>query len=441
MNIKNNELPFHLNLKFVNRTSYIVHHKSSLILLHLPQHSCSCMKPTLWTRNFTLLTLSNFLMCCSYYSLISTLPLYVSSVLHAPFSVVGLLLSSYAIAAILVRPFCGFGLDYFGRKTIFILSLLVYGLIFNGYVFASTVMIMLFLRFAHGLTWGLTTTSNTTLAGDIIPAEKRGEGFGLFGVSTTGGMALGPPVGTFILQHWGYNAMFVAGSAISIISMIMASLMKYPKYEPLPQNRQFKWRNLFEKSTVIPSANLLIIGLAYGGLISFIALYGKEIGIKNPSGFFLVYALGIITSRFSVGRALDRNGPRLVIMICLTLIIIGYPLLALLRTPLGYYSAAVILGLGNGVVWPTFQAMVNNIVPSNRRGAANSTLFIAMDLGMGLGMMIAGVISQQYSISLAFICCSGYCATGLLLFRLFTLKHYLKRRVLVLLSQNSEVAR
>jgi len=394
------------------------------------------MKSKLWNRNFTLLTLSNFLMCSAYYSLISTLPIYVSSVLHAPHSIVGLVLSAYAIAAILIRPFTGFGLDYFGRKTIFIASLLVYGLIFNMYVFASTVMIILFLRFAHGLAWGLTTTSNTTLAGDIIPGEKRGEGFGLFGVSTTIGMALGPPIGTFILLHSGYNAMFIAGSLISLISMILAGLIKYPAYSPLPENRQFRWKNLFETSTVIPSVNLLVIGLSYGGLLSFIALYGKEIGIENPSGFFLVFALGIITSRFSAGKAVDRNGPRLVIMFCLSLLIIGYPLLALVKNAWGFYTAALIIGFGNGVVWPTFQAMVNNIVPSNRRGAANSTLFIAMDLGMGLGMMIAGLISQKYGISRAFLLCSTYCAAGLILFRLFTLKYYLKKRVLVLVGRN-----
>lgn len=393
------------------------------------------MKSKLWNRNFTLLAISNFLMCCAYYSLISTLPLYVSDILHAPHGVVGLVLSAYAIAAILVRPFCGFGLDFFGRRTIFIASLLIYGLIFNTYVFASTVMIILMIRFAHGLTWGLATTSNTTIAGDIIPAEKRGEGFGLFGVTTTAGMALGPPVGTFILQHSGYNTMFLAGAAISIISMILAAFIRYPSYTPLPENRQFKWKNLFEAGTVVPSVNLTIIGLSYGGLISFIALYGKETGIPNPSGFFLVFALGIISSRFSAGKAVDRNGPRMVIMVCLLLLIIGYPLLALLQNAWGYYISALVLGFGNGVVWPTFQAMVNNTVPANRRGAANSTLFIAMDLGMGLGMIIAGQISQHYSISAAFLCCSSYCAAGLALFRLFTLKHYLKRRLLVLLNR------
>lgn len=388
------------------------------------------MQSRLWNRNFTLLTLSNFLMCCAYYSLISTLPLYISTVIKANHSIVGLVLASYAIAAILVRPFCGFGLDFFGRRTIFIASLLVYGLIFNVYIVAVTVWFMIAVRFAHGLTWGLTTSSNSTVAGDIIPAEKRGEGFGYFGVTTTAGMALGPLVGSFILQHGGYNFMFIAGFGISMVSMILAACIRYPAYHRLPDTK-FRWNNLLEAKVFIPSLNLLITSLSYGGLLSFIALYGKEIGIRNPSGFFLIYALGIITSRFSAGKAVDRNGPRRIIIICLSMLIIGFPLLALVRNSYGFYISAVILGFGNGVVWPTFQAMINNIVEPNRRGAANSTAFMAMDLGMGLGMILAGTISQMWSISAAFLFCSLSSAAGLTLFLRLTLVHYLKHRTIV----------
>lgn len=385
------------------------------------------MKPQLWNRNFTLLTLSNFLMCCAYYSLISTLPLYISSVLKANHSIVGLVLASYAIAAILVRPFCGFGLDYFGRKAIFIASLLLYGLIFNVYIVVITVWFMIGVRIAHGLTWGLTTSSNSTLAGDIIPAEKRGEGFGYFGVMTTAGMALGPLIGSFILQRWGYNVMFFSGFGVSMVSMILAGLIRYPEYHRLPDTK-FRWNNLLENRALIPSLNLLITSLSYGGLLSFIALYGKEIGIRNPSGFFLIYALGIIASRFSAGKAIDRNGPRRIIILCLSLLIIGFPLLALVKNEYGFYFSAIILGFGNGVVWPTFQTMINNIVAPNRRGAANSTAFMAMDLGMGLGMILVGAISQELSISAAFLFCSAFSAIGLLLFLRHTLKHYLRHR-------------
>jgi MFS family permease len=289
------------------------------------------------------------------------------------------------------------------------------------------VWFMIIVRFIHGLTWGLTTTSNSTLAGDIIPADKRGEGFGYFGMMTTAGMALGPVIGSFIQEHAGYDAMFLAGFGISMVSMILAAMIRYPVYHREPGVR-FRWKNLMEGRALIPSLNLLVTSLSYGGLISFIALFGKEIGIKNPAGFFLIYSFGIIAARFTVGKAIDRNGPRRIIMICLTLLIIGFPLLALVRNAYGFYISAVILGFGNGVVWPTFQTMINNIVDQKRRGAANSTAFMAMDLGMGLGMILSGVVSQQFSIPVAFLCCAVFSAGGLVLFLRLTLPHYLKFR-------------
>ncbi|HZX61676.1 MAG TPA: MFS transporter, partial [Bacteroidales bacterium] len=127
------------------------------------------MPNTLWNRNFTLLTFSNFFMCSAYYSLISILPIYISTELHSSKSIVGLVLASYIVASVLVRPFVGFGLDKYGRKTILIVSLLLYALVFNGYLIAWTVAVMILVRFIHGLTWGLTTTSNSTVAVDIIP--------------------------------------------------------------------------------------------------------------------------------------------------------------------------------------------------------------------------------------------------------------------------------
>jgi MFS family permease len=387
-------------------------------------------KSTLWTRDFTLLTLSNFLMCSAYYSLISTLPLYITSVLNTPHGIVGLVMAGYAIAAILIRPFCGYWLDFSGRKGIFLASLVIYGLIFNAYILVFSVMFMFLVRFLHGLTWGLTTTSNSTIAGDLIPAEKRGEGFGYFGVTTTAGMAVGPVIGSFIQEHAGYEVMFLAGSGISMVSLLLAALIRYPKYVP-PAGMKFNWKVLFERKSVIPALNLLITAVSYGGLLSFIALYGKEIGIKNPQGFFLIYALGIITSRFSAGKAVDRNGPRRIIILCLSLLITGFPILALVKTPFGFFFSAFILGIGNGVVWPTFQAMISNIVPVHRRGAANSTAFMAYDLGIGLGMILAGMISQHSSLTVSFLVCSAVCAAGLALFLGVTLRHYMRNRLTV----------
>jgi MFS family permease len=169
--------------------------------------------------------------------------------------------------------------------------------------------------------------------------------------------------------------------------------------------------------------------ITYGGLLSFVALYGRELGISNPAGFFLIYATGVIGARFTSGKFFDSHGPRMILLVCLSLLIIGFPLLALLQNPVGFYSAAVILGFGNGVVFPTFQAMTNNMVQQNRRGATNSTLFTFVDIGMGIGMILVGGIAQYISISMAFIVCSGICVVALLFFLFFTLKYYEKHKL------------
>jgi MFS family permease len=385
------------------------------------------MKPAndkVWNRNFTFLTLSNLLMCSSYYSLIAILPVYLSTELHAIKSVVGITLASYIVASVLSRPFTGFVLDRIGRKVIFLASLFFYAILFNGYIVATTIGMVIIVRFVHGLTWGITTTSNSTVAIDIIPSAKRGQGIGYFALSTTLGMAIGPVIGSYIFQIGGYYAMFIGGCVIGLVSAFLAWSIAYPGFSPVSTGNRMHWKEMFETTTILPALNVIFIMITYGGLLSFIALYGKEIGIIHASGFFLVYAMGIGFSRISSGKILDKNGPKYVIMACLLLLIIGFPLLALVKNPIGFYASAIILGVGNGVVFPTFQTMVNNMVPVNRRGIANSTLYTGVDIGMGSGMVIVGFIAQHYSISAAFLVCSAICVAGLAGFLTVTLKYY-----------------
>ena len=387
------------------------------------------MEQKIWNKKFILLILSNLLICITYYSLISALPIYISEELHANKSIVGLVLASYIVASVLIRPFSGFALDKFGRKTILLSSLLLYALIFCGYAFAATILFLLVLRFAHGFTWGITTIAGNTNIVDIIPDSKRGEGLGYYGLSTTMGMALGPIIGLFIMHSWGYYVMFFTGAFISLISFGCASFVKYPPYKPTEENHHFSWPKLFEIQSILPSLNLTIIQITYGGLLTFIALYGHEIGIRNASGFFLIYALGIASSRIISGKEFDKRGPRYILTFCISLLIIGFLFLALVKNPIGFYGSAIILGFGNGVIFPTFQTMVNNLSKPTRRGAANSTLYTGLDLGMGLGMIIMGIISQHTSITFAFIVSAVICLIGLIYFVTLSLGHYEKRKL------------
>jgi MFS family permease len=385
------------------------------------------MDKSLWNRDFSLLTLSNFLLCITYYALISTLPIYLADTMHADKSAIGLVLAAYTIASVTVRPVSGFALDKFGRKIILISALILYSMIFIGYMFALSIALITVLRFIQGLGWGISTISGSTVAVDIIPSEKRGEGIGFYSLSTTLGMSVGPVIGLFLVHHGSYFAMFVGMFVFSIIAIICAGIVKVPINIPHATNMGFNLHNLFEPKAVIPSVNLLVIMTAYGGLLSFVALYGKEMGVQDTSLFFLVFAAGIAISRITVGKTFDKNGPAVILTLCLLLDIVGFAVLALMKNPVGYFTSAILIGFGNGVVFPVFQTMVNNVAEPAHRGAANSTLYTALDLGMGAGMILIGFISEHTSLSVAFMCCAVICVIGLALFRFRVLNDYLQK--------------
>jgi MFS family permease len=378
----------------------------------------------IWNRNFIFLILSNFLMYITYYAILSALPIYLVSDLHASKIQVGVVVGTYTIASVLVRPFSGFALDRFGRRTIFLSALLIYSLLFSGYLVAGTIMSIILLRFAQGLTWGFTTVSGSTIAVDIIPVPKRGQGIGYFALSTTLGMSVGPVIGLFICHQWGYVPMFVSGCFISIASLVCAYEVHLRKRFVVGKRIRLKWNSMFDKNSIRPSLNVLITMMAYGALLSFIALYGREIGIQNSSLYFLILSFGIAAARLTSGKAFDRNGPRRIITLCLILLIIGFPLLAMAKSATLFYLSAIIIGFGNGVVFPTFSSMVNNLADATHRGAANSTLYTAVDMGMGFGMIMAGLIAQYISLSAIFWISALVCMAGLLFFRVFVLTYY-----------------
>lgn len=385
------------------------------------------MSDKLWTRDFTLIGIANLLMAIAFYFLLPTLPLYLKESLKASQSQVGLVLAFYTIAALIIRPFVGYALDSFGRKTIYLISFVLFSLLFIGYPLASSIALMVVIRFLHGLTWGSLSTSGSTIAVDFIPVSRRGEGISLFGLSMTIAMAIGPLIALSILGKTSFMGVFVIATAISMMGLLLALIIRFPVYKSNPDNRTFSIKRLIEKTSIPLSLNMLIVTITYGGILSFAALYAKEIGVMNSGPFFLLLAVGIGMSRFFSGKIFDRVGPFRIVIIGLILLILGFPILYLIPTSIGFHFAAVVIGLGFGIVMPTFQAMINNLVKPDRRGAANSTYFTSFDLGIGIGMIITGIISEHLGLGNAYLISSILISLALIVFLTYSYGHYKKR--------------
>lgn len=393
-----------------------------------PMSSHREVKATLWTRNFVLLSTANFLMFTAFYFLIPVLPVYISSELHGSKSMVGLILAVYTLSALLIRPLTGAAIDGLGRRLIYLVSMVVFSILFNFYILAGSIVILLVLRFIHGFTWGVTTTSGITAAVDVIPPTRRGEGIGIYGLSFTIAMAVGPLLGTVLLEAGNYHLVFIAAFLISLAGWLLALQVRYPIYLPANGGR-ISTRKMLEARAMPVSLNLLILNITYGGIISFIALYARELNIANPGYFFLLYAIGVAFSRPAAGRIFDRWGPRWLIGPGACFVISGFMIITSWKSPEGFYLSAVLLGFGGGVITPTFQAMVNNLIEPGRRGAANSTLFTALDMGIGGGMVLIGFLAEITSLTVAFRSCVLIALAAIVFFFKYAYPHYKKYHI------------
>ena len=383
----------------------------------------------LWTRSFILLALGNLMMAIGFYFLIPTLPIYVVEELHAQPSDVGYILAIYTVSALIIRPFTGIALDTWGRKWIYLISLLVFTLTLAVYPLMTSFFLLLALRFFHGFSWGVTTTSGMTVVVDIIPPEKRGRGIGYFGISFTLSMAIAPVLALIILEAFGYHSMFLIAALFSFCGLILAMFVKYPEFRVKREKIKFNWRQFIEPRGIPISIPLSLFGAAYGGVFSFITLFDKDLGLELAGTFFVILAIGVTLSRLFAGQILDRYGPTYIMLSGFVVSIIGFFILGWFNSPTGFLISAILIGIGAGVLIPTLQAMGNNIVDFKRRGAINATLITAFDLGIGVGSLGLGFLAEVIGFSWMYITCTMILFVAMTYYFAHTNGFYLKRYV------------
>lgn len=359
----------------------------------------------LWTKDFILLGLANLFMSIGFYFLMPALPIYVVDKLQANRGEVGYVLAAYTLSALIIRPFTGYVIDRAGRKWIFIISFLLFAFTLGTYPLASTFMLLLFIRFFHGFLWGITGTSGATLIVDVIPPARRGQGIGIYGLSMTIAMAIGPVLALIIMGDDHYNTMFLSSMSIALAGFIILVFVRYPHFET-KNTDPFTFGNILERKTIPIALIQLLFGATYGGIVSFITLYAKEIEIQQASPFFFIFAAGIFIARLWSGKIFDRKGPKYLVLAGIILLITGFFILSLVKNRGGFYSSAFFIGLGTGILMPTLMAMANNVVDKHRRGAANATVITAFDLGIGLGSILLGFLSERITLGYTYLSCT-----------------------------------
>lgn len=375
---------------------------------------------------------ANFSMSFAFYLLTPLLPLYLTDRFGASKDMIGLVLSGYTITALLVRPFSGFLVDSFPRKRVLLISLFFYFICFSGYLAAGTLLLFAIVRTMHGAPFGACTVANSTMAIDVLPSSRRNEGIGYYGLSNNVATAIAPTVGIFLYRYTAnFELLFWLAFLVAGVGFIADYTLKTPQ-KPV-QAVKLTWsldRFFLLKGWAI-GVNMAFFGLCYGVLSNYLAIYGKEmLNITGGTGtYFMLLAIGLIVSRIQGGRMLRKG--RLTHNAAEGIIIstIGYTLFVACPNMVGYYGSALLIGLGNGHMWPASQNMIIAMAQNNQRGTANSTILTSWDLGMGLGVLLGGAIVEYADYTTAFWWIAAMHVLGALFFFLVTRRQFQKGKI------------
>jgi len=402
--------PFFYAIYFASRRSF-VYNKGRPLNLNKLDDGGSHMKGTdvngiqqkfeygkekIWSRDFVLILFANFFVFLGFQMTLPTIPLFVEH-LGGNDQLIGFVVGIFTFSALLLRPFAGHALESRGRRFVYLLGLAIFVISVGSYSVAASILFLLLMRVVQGVGWGFSTTASGTIATDIIPMRRRGEGMGYFGLSGNLALAFGPSLGLFIADRLPFRNLFLICAALGLAAFLLATRIHYKKAEKHGAEKSGRKRfDFYEKTALQPSLLLFFITVTFGGIASFLPLYTAEKHISGIQWYFLVYALALMLTRTFAGKLYDRKGHKAVFVPSTLLIVAAMLLLSWLPNPFVLFSAAFLYGFGFGSVQPALQAWAIEKAPHNRKGMANATFFSFFDLGIGFGAMMFGQIGHLF---------------------------------------------
>ena len=397
--------------------------------------------------------IANFTLFFAFYLLTPLLPLYLSEQFHATKDVIGIVLSGYTVMALLSRPFSGYLVDTFNRKRVLMWCFFLFFIFFAGYLAASTLLLFTIVRTLHGIPFGSVTVANSTMAIDVLPSSRRNEGIGYYGLSNNLAMAIAPSIGLILYQEThNFQLLFWLALIIAGLGLCVDATIKERRDEGMSEhgneNSSTAKGNLAPSSSrsLVPTlsldrffllkgwmlaVNMIFFGFCFGVLSNYLAIFCKEVmGRTGGTGiYFALLSVGLIASRLQGSKGLRegklaRNAAEGVVLSSL-----GYTLFVAMPNDFGYYVSALLIGLGNGHMWPAFQNMIINVAEHSQRGTANSTILVSWDVGMGLGVLLGGVVAENVGYTAAFWMTAAAQVMGAILFYAKTRYDFEKKRL------------
>lgn len=390
-------------------------------------------KEKLWNANYIKVMTTNFLLYFAFYLLTPLLPLYLSETFGATKDTIGIVLSGYTVAALIVRPFCGYVVDSFSRKKVLMLCLSGFAVFFAGYIAAGTILMFAICRTLHGGPFGAVTVANSTCAIDVLPSSRRNEGIGLYGLSNNFAMAIAPSIGIYLHNMVdSYMILFWIAFVVAISAVLIAWTIRLPEKDIIRNKEKLSLDRFFLTRAWLFAINIAMFGFCWGVLSNYLAIYSKEVlSITGGTGtYFALLSMGLFSSRLQGRKALSQGKLTQNAAEGMLISLVGFTLFVAIPHPVAYYLSAILIGLGNGHLYPAFLNMFVHVARHDQRGTANSSILTGWDLGLGIGCLLGGIVAEHFGYTATFWMVAAENAVSVILFFLASRQFFERRKIL-----------
>lgn len=390
-------------------------------------------KEKLWNANYIKVMTTNFLLYFAFYLLTPLLPLYLSETFGATKDTIGIVLSGYTVAALIVRPFCGYVVDSFSRKKVLMLCLSGFAVFFAGYIAAGTILMFAICRTLHGGPFGAVTVANSTCAIDVLPSSRRNEGIGLYGLSNNFAMAIAPSIGIYLHNMVdSYMILFWIAFVVAISAVLIAWTIRLPEKDIIRNKEKLSLDRFFLTRAWLLAINIAMFGFCWGVLSNYLAIYSKEVlSITGGTGtYFALLSMGLFSSRLQGRKALSQGKLTQNAVEGMLISLVGFTLFVAIPHPVAYYLSAILIGLGNGHLYPAFLNMFVHVARHDQRGTANSSILTGWDLGFGIGCLLGGIVAEHFGYTATFWMVAAENALSVILFFLASRQFFERRKIL-----------
>lgn len=334
-------------------------------------------------------------------AVLPVLPQFVHGPLDAGNVAVGVVIGSYAVTGLLLRPFAGRLADHRGRKPTVLLGSILVALGGFMYLLPFGVPGLVAARLVLGAGEGTVFTASSAWVVDLAPPERRGRVIGLYGLSVWAGLSVGPLIGEFLLRDCGYSWTWIFAGVLPLIGALIAARLPDPFHAvPHPEEGD---RSLIVREAVRPGAALALAAVGYATIAAFVVLHLNTRGIGHGALVFGAFATMVVLTRLVGGDLPDRVGPTRVAAVAALVEAIGLTTIAFAPTLATALVGALAMGAAFSLLYPSLSLVVVGSVPDTRRGAALGTFTAFFDGGIGLGAPLSGVAAALSSYEGAFL--------------------------------------